>query len=94
MDLVPLACENALCVSIEFPRKFDRVKSGWSIVYNDESQVTISQKYCISLKSEFVSVNSADPDEIQHKQHLFLVFAVLPKYPFRGFVPVRAKCHC
>ena len=28
-----------LCVPIEFPKKFDTVKSGWSIVYIDGSQV-------------------------------------------------------
>ena len=34
---------------MEFPIKFDTVKSGWSIVYIEGSQIIISKKYCVSL---------------------------------------------
>ena len=41
------------------------MKSGWSIVYIEGSQVIILKIYCIvSLKINFVLVNSADPDEM------------------------------
>ena len=41
---------------MEFPTKFDSVKSGciWSIVYFEGSQVIVSKIYCISLKIDFV----------------------------------------
>ena len=47
---------------MEFPIKFDSVKSGWSIIYIEGSQVIISKKYYISSKIDFVFENSADPD--------------------------------
>ena len=39
----------------------------------------------ISLKSHFVSANSADPDEMAHYVAFHLGLQCLPKYPFRGF---------
>ena len=44
------------------------IKSGWSIVYIEGVQVTISKKNItfVSLKINFVLANSADPDEIPH----------------------------
>ena len=33
---------------MEFPIKFDTVKSAWPIVYIEGSQVIFSQKYCIN----------------------------------------------
>ena len=45
---------------MEVPIKCDTVKSGWSIVYIEGSQVMIFKKYCFfSLKIDFVSANSA-----------------------------------
>ena len=38
-----------LFVPIEFSIKFDTVKSGWSILYIEGSQVIISKKTCISF---------------------------------------------
>ena len=38
-----------LCVPMEFPIKFDKVKSGWSIVYIEGSQVIILKTYSISF---------------------------------------------
>ena len=50
---------------MEFSIKFDTVKSGWSIVYFEGSQVIISKHIVfLSLKIDFVCANSADPDEI------------------------------
>ena len=40
-------------VPMEFPIKFDTVKSGWSIVYIEGSQVIISEKYCISFSEDW-----------------------------------------
>ena len=34
-----------LCVPIEFPIKFDTVRSGWSIAYIEGSQVINSKEY-------------------------------------------------
>ena len=44
---------------MEFSIKFDTVKSGWSIVYIYGLQIIIS-----SLKIDFISANSTDPDEM------------------------------
>ena len=53
---------------MEFSIKLHTIKSGWSIVYIKGSQVIISKKYCffLSLKIDFVLVNSADPDKMLH----------------------------
>ena len=64
---------------MEFPIKFDTVKSGWSVVYIEGSQVIIS------LKIDFVLANSEDPDEMPHYAAIHLGLHCLPKYPFRGF---------
>ena len=38
-----------LFVPMEFPIKFDKVKSGWSIVYIEGSQVIIFKKHILFL---------------------------------------------
>ena len=53
-----------------FPIKFDSVKSGWSIVYIEGSQVIISQKYYISFSLRFCLSNSADPNQGSYRQVL------------------------
>ena len=71
---------------MEFSLKFDTVKSGWSIVYTEGSQVIISKNIIfIFLKINFVMANSADPDEMPHlgKFHLSLHF--LSKKHLGGF---------
>ena len=71
---------------MEFPIKFDTVKSGWSIVYTEGSQVIIEKKNVfLSLKIDFVLANSADPDEMPHNTAFHLGLHCLPKYPFCGF---------
>ena len=51
---------------MEYPIKFDTVMSGWSFVYTEGSQVIIDKKNVfLSLKIDFVSANSADPDEMR-----------------------------
>ena len=54
---------------------FDTDKSGWSIVYIEGLQITISKKilYFLSLKIEFVLANSADPDFMWHFIWVFTV---------------------
>ena len=49
---------------MEFPIKFDTVKSGWSIVHIEGLQVIISLKYYtfLSLKIDFVLANNADSE--------------------------------
>ena len=65
--------------------KFDTVKSGWSIVYIEGSQVKNSP-FFLSLKIIFVFTNSADSDEMPHHYATFhLGLHCLPKYPFWGF---------
>ena len=54
-------------VPVEFPLKFDTVKSGWSIVYFEESKVIISKNIIfLSLKVDLVLANNADPDQMPH----------------------------
>ena len=53
---------NTLFGPIEFPIKFDTIKSGWSIVYIEGKRVIISKKIYY-LPICFVLANSADPDE-------------------------------
>ena len=70
---------------MEFPIKFVTVKSGWSIVYIEGSQVIISPQNIIflSLKIDFALANSVNPDEMPHYAAFNLGFHCLPKYPFR-----------
>ena len=71
---------------MEFPIKFDTSKSGWSIVYNEGSQVIIFKIIVfISLKIDFVLANSVEPDEMTHYVAFHLGFHCLPKYTFWGF---------
>ena len=52
---------------IEFSIKLHTIKSGWSIVYIEASQVENFKNIAfLSLKIDFVSANSAEPDEMQH----------------------------
>ena len=55
-------------------------------MYIEGSQVIISKKIVfLSLKIDFVLVNSADPDEMPHYVAFHLGLHCLSKYPFRGF---------
>ena len=52
---------------MEFSIKLHTIKSGWSIVYNEGSQVENFKNIAfLFLKIDFVLLNSADPDEMQH----------------------------
>ena len=66
--------------------KFDTVKSGWSIVYTEGSQVIISPKknefLSLTLEINFVLANSADPDEMLHSEAFLLGLPYLAKYLF------------
>ena len=50
---------------MEFSIKFDTVKSGWSIIYIEESQVKIKTNF-VFLSLKIGLANSADPDEMLH----------------------------
>ena len=53
---------------MEFSIKLYSIKSGYFIVHIEGSHITLSKKYYFSLsKDQFVSVSSADPDEMLHK---------------------------
>ena len=65
---------------MKFPVKFETVKSGWSIVYIEGSQVTL-----LSLKIDFDLANGADSDEMPHYAAFHHGLHGLPKYPFWGF---------
>ena len=53
---------------MDFSTKVDTVKSGWSIVYIERSQVIFStnKNIFLSLMTNFVLANNAVPDELQH----------------------------
>ena len=67
-----LALLNAIglthLIPMEFSIKLYIIKTGWPIVYIEGSQVIIFKKNIVflSLKIDFVLVNSADPDEMPH----------------------------
>ena len=59
---------------MKFPIKFYTVKSGWSIVYIEGSQVIISKKYCILLSEDlFTFTNNVNPDEMQRSIMLHFI---------------------
>ena len=71
---------------MEFSIKLHIIKLGWSIVYIEGSHVIFSKKYGISsLKIDFVSANSADPDEMPLHAAFHLGLHCLQKYPLWGF---------
>ena len=49
---------------MEFSIKLHAIKSGWSIVNIEGTQIIISKNFCISLNIDFVIANSADPNEM------------------------------
>ena len=50
-----------------FSIKLHTIKSGWSILYIKGPQVIISKNiFFLSLKIDFVLVNSVDPNEMLH----------------------------
>ena len=54
--------------------KFDTVKSGWSIVYNEASQVIISKKHLISFSGVLFNLtNIAESGEMLHFTWVFTV---------------------
>ena len=52
---------------MEISVKLRTIRSGWSIVFIEVSQVIISKKYCSSFSEDrFILANSVDPDEMPH----------------------------
>ena len=50
------------------------------------------EKYVfLSLMIVFILANSADPDEMPHYAAFHLGLHCLPKYPFEGFQPTKAR---
>ena len=68
-----------------FPIMFDEVRSGWSIIYIQGSQVIYFLNLCLSLKIEFSLANGVDPDEMLYYAKFHLGLHCLPKYSLRGF---------
>ena len=59
---------------MKFSIKLHAIKSGWSIVYIEGSQVMVSQNIVfLSLNIDFVLANSADSDEMPHFTWAFTV---------------------
>ena len=66
---------------MEYSIKLHIIKSRYSIVYIEGSEVIISKKYCKSFSEDsFVLGNSADPEEMPHCTVLHLCFHCLLKY--------------
>ena len=66
---------------MEFSIKFDTVKSGWSIVYFEGLQVSITKKFRIlSLKIDLVLENHADPYKMPPYAAFHLGLHCLLKY--------------
>ena len=64
---------------MEFSTKFDAFKSELYIAYTEGSHVIISRyNILLSLNMEFVSANSADPDEMTHHAAFHLGLHCLP----------------
>ena len=78
---------------MEFPIKFDTVKSEWSIIYILRGHRLYFSKNTVflSLKIIFVLTNSVDPDEMWHYAAFHLGLQCLPKYLFSGFPPSKGK---
>ena len=84
---------------MEYQIKFDTVKSVWSLVYIEGSQVIISKTCYISfsgdqfhlIKQCRLLANSADPDVIPLNAALHLGLHCLSKYLFKGFWFTRGK---
>ena len=75
---------------MEFSQQRHEIKSEWSLIYTEGSQVTFFffKKYCISkLKVDFVIANSADSVEMHATFQLGL--RCLPKYPLYYLVVSR-----
>ena len=80
---------------MEFSPQLHEIKSEWSLIYTEGSQVTFFPKYCISyLNVNFVIANSADPGEMPHYAAFHLGLRCLPKYLFRGFPSLKGKHAC
>ena len=60
--------ENALTLlrPMEYSIKLYAIKSGWSIVYIEGSQVIILKNAFLSLKIDFILANREYPDEMLH----------------------------
>ena len=67
---------------MEFPIKFDKFKSEWSIILSRWSLVIALIFF--SPKIDLVLPNSVCPVEMPHNAPVHLSFALLPKYPFGG----------
>ena len=57
---------------MEFSIELHTIKSGWSIIYIEGSQVILEKNVFLSLKIRFVLGNSADPDKMQHHVPFYL----------------------
>ena len=69
---------------MELSTKLHSIKSGWSIIYVEESPVMLSKNIVsLSLKMDFVLANSAHPYEIPQYVTFHLGLHCLPKYPFK-----------
>ena len=70
---------------MDFSINLHTIKSEWSIIYMEGSQVMFSKNIVfLSLKIDFVLANSEDPNEMLHDAAFHLGCHCLPKYLFRS----------
>ena len=65
---------------MEFSIKFGIVKSGWSIVYIEGSQVIITKKYCICFRENQFYISKQciwDTDRHKYKDFLLKLICIL-----------------
>ena len=62
---------------MELSIKLHTIKSGWSIIYIEGSQVKFPKIKFLSLRNNFVLANSADPDEMPPFALLSSLFAMV-----------------
>ena len=67
--------------TMKFPFNFETVKSRWSIIYIEGSQVIISKNMIFLM--DFVLAKSEDPDEMPHDAAFHQGLHCLQKYQFR-----------
>ena len=80
---------------MEYPIKFDTVKSGWSLYILRGHMLLFlknNHKLSLSLKIDFVLTNSADHDELPHDAAFHQYLHCLPKYPLRVFWYTKVIC--
>ena len=85
---------NASLITLSAPKDssfwFYTIHLGWFIVYIEGSQVIIFKIYFLSLKIDYVSANSADPNETPQYVAFRPGLHCLSMYPFRDVLSLKS----